>query len=148
MEFVASHRPMQARHHAASRLHHGTRSSAVIVMLAVIASVSAVVIAAGALYQFVGARHSVRRYAPPGMMLDVGGQHLHVVCAGNGRPTVLFESGIAASSLSWTRVLRDVAAFTHACAYDRAGLGWSEPSRAPRTVAKMVTELRGVLSNT
>ena len=69
-------------------------------------------------------------YAPPGMMIDVGGQHLHLVCAGTGRPTVLFESGIAASSLSWARVLRDVATFTRACAYDRAGLGWSEPANA------------------
>src|SRR6266705_3363867 len=70
-------------------------------------------------------------YVPPGVMLDVGGRRLHVVCLGNGRPTVLFESGIAASSLSWTRVLRDVATFTRACAYDRAGLGWSDSSRAP-----------------
>ena len=95
---------------------------------------------AGVIYQFVGARRSARRYAPPGMMINVDGQQLHVVCAGNGRPTVLFESGIAASSLSWTRVLRDVAAFTRACAYDRAGLGWSVPARTPRTVARIVDD--------
>lgn len=105
------------------------------------------VLAAGALYQFIGARHRARTYVPPGMMVDIGGQRLHVICAGNGRPTVMFESGIAASSLSWTRVLRDVAAFTRACAYDRAGLGWSDPSRAPRTVARMLGELQGVLTN-
>jgi pimeloyl-ACP methyl ester carboxylesterase len=58
---------------------------------------------------------------------------------------VLFESGIAASSLSWSRVLPEVAAFTHACAYDRAGLGWSAPCRTPRTVSRMLRELRGVL---
>jgi pimeloyl-ACP methyl ester carboxylesterase len=81
------------------------------------------------------------------VMIDVGGQRLHRVCAGHGQPIVLFESGIAASSLSWARVLRDVAAFTRACAYDRAGLSWSDPSRAPRTVRRMVTELRGVLAD-
>ena len=113
----------------------------------VLVSVLALVIAAGALYQFLGAREGVRRYAAPGMMIDVGGQHLHLLCAGDGRPTVFFESGIAASSLSWARVLRDVAAFTRACAYDRAGLGWSGPSRAPRTVARMLAELRGILVN-
>ena len=102
---------------------------------------------AGALYQFIAARRSARTYAAPGMMIDVDGQRLHVVCAGNGRPSVLFESGIAASSLSWSRVLRDVATFTRACAYDRAGLGWSDPARRPRTVTRMLAELRGVLAN-
>jgi pimeloyl-ACP methyl ester carboxylesterase len=113
----------------------------------VIASVLTLLAAAGALYQFIGARRDVRRYAAPGMMVDVGGHQLHVVCAGNGNPPVLFESGIAASSLSWARVLRDVAAFTRACAYDRAGLGWSDPSRGPRSVARMIGELQAVLSN-
>jgi pimeloyl-ACP methyl ester carboxylesterase len=108
--------------------------------------VLALLLGAGSLYQFIGARRGARRYPAPGMMIDVAGQRLHVVCAGTERPTVLFESGIAASSLSWTRVLRDVAAFTRACAYDRAGLGWSAPSRGPRTVARMMTELHGVLA--
>lgn len=113
----------------------------------VITGVLVVLFVAGVIYQFVGVRRSARRYAPPGIMIDVDGQHLHLLCAGNGRPTVLFESGIAASSLSWARVLRDVAAFTRACAYDRAGLGWSAPARTPRTVARMSAELRGVLAN-
>ena len=98
--------------------------------MVVIGILLVLVLAAGALYQFIGARRGARRYLPPGVMVDVAGQRLHVVCAGNGRPTVLFESGIAASSLSWTRIVRDVAAFTRACAYDRAGLGWSDPSTA------------------
>jgi pimeloyl-ACP methyl ester carboxylesterase len=113
----------------------------------VISGVLAFLIAAGKLYQFAGARLNARRYAPPGVMIDVDGQRLQLVCAGNDQPAVLFESGIAASSLSWARVLPDVAAFTRACAYDRAGLGWSDRSRAPRTVTRMVTELRGILAN-
>lgn len=113
----------------------------------VLGSVVALVFAAGALYQFLGARASARRYAAPGVMISVDGQRLHVVCAGNGQPSVLFESAIAASSLSWARVLPEVGAFTRACAYDRAGLGWSAPSRAPRTVSRMLRELQGVLTD-
>lgn len=105
------------------------------------------ILAAGALYQFMGAVRGARLYAPPGMMVDVGGYRLHVVCAGNGSPAVVFESGIAASSLSWTRVLPDVATFTRACAYDRAGLAWSDASRDPRTLERMLGELREVLAN-
>ena len=104
-------------------------------------------LAAGAVYQFIGTRRFGRTYAPPGMIVDADGQRLHVVCSGNGRPTVVFESGIAASSLSWTRVLHDVATFTRACAYDRAGLGWSDPVRRPRTVERMLDELRSVLAS-
>jgi pimeloyl-ACP methyl ester carboxylesterase len=102
---------------------------------------------AGALYQFAAARRSARRHPPPGVLFDAGGQLLHLVCAGTGEPAVFFESGIAASSLSWTRVLPDVAAFTRACAYDRAGLGWSEPSRAPRTVPRMIDEMHAVIES-
>src|SRR6266545_3799250 len=112
----------------------------------VIATILAGLLGSGILYQFVGARQSARRFAPPGMMVDADGQHLHLLCAGNGQPTVLFESGIAASSLSWARVLRDLAPFTRACAYDRAGLAWSEPARTPRTLTRMLAELRGILS--
>src|SRR5919197_6244144 len=117
------------------------------VTLFVIGAVLALLIASGALYQMVGSRVSARRHAAPGTMIDVEGQRLHVVCEGSGRPVVLFESGIAASSLSWTRVLREVGTFTRACAYDRAGLGWSAPSRGPRTLPRILREFRTVLSH-
>jgi len=115
--------------------------------MAVFAGILAFVLAAGALYQTVGARRSARRFTAPGDLVDIGGQRLHVVHAGAGRPTVVFEAGIAASSLSWTRVMPAVAAFTHACAYDRAGLGWSDRSRTARTVDRMVAELHGVVAH-
>ena len=112
----------------------------------VIAAVLAL-IAAGVLYQLIGARRGARLYPAPGSLIDVGGHRVHVVCTGEGSPAVLFESGIAASSLSWVRVMRDVAAFTRACAYDRAGLGWSELSPGPRSVAPMLAELEAVLAH-
>jgi len=100
---------------------------------------------AGALYQFIGSMRSARTYAPPGRMIAVDGRRLHIVCAGDGTPTVVFESGVAASSLSWSRVLPSVAAFTRACAYDRAGLGWSDSPSAPCTLARINGELRDLL---
>jgi pimeloyl-ACP methyl ester carboxylesterase len=111
----------------------------------VLGSVLAIVIAAGAVYQMFGLRTCVRRYPAPGAMVHVDGQRLHVMCAGAGEPRVVFESGIAASSLSWARVLPQVGAFTRACAYDRAGLGWSDRCRAPRTVSLMLRQLQGVV---
>ena len=67
-------------------------------------------LAAGAVYQSVGTRRAARLYPPPGTLVDIAGQRLHLVRAGQGGPPVLFESGIGASSLSWARVMRDVAA--------------------------------------
>jgi pimeloyl-ACP methyl ester carboxylesterase len=104
-------------------------------------------LAAGTLYQFIGLRRANRTHGPPGTMVSVDRQRLHVVSAGTGTPAVVFEAGIASSSLTWARVMPALATFTGACAYDRAGLGWSDPARSPRTVAGMLGELRGVIAH-
>ena len=106
---------------------------------------AAALIAAGVLYQLVGTARGRRRFGPPGVLIDVGGHRLHVVTRGSGRPLVLLESGIAASSLSWSAVQPAIASFTRTCAYDRAGLGWSEPASSPRSFARMVDELALVI---
>ena len=108
-------------------------------VLIIIVAAAAFVLAAGVLYQIIGSRLDEHRYPAPGVMIEVEEQRLHVRCEGDGNPVVLFESGIAASSLiSWARVLGQVAAFTRACAYNRAGLGWSPPPRHRRTVPRML----------
>ena len=112
-----------------------------------VAALVLAIVATGALYQFIGQRRADRTFAPPGTMVRVDRQRLHVTSAGSGTPAVLFEAGVAASSLSWARVIPDIATFTRACAYDRAGLGWSDPARSPRTVAGMLAELRGVVAH-
>jgi pimeloyl-ACP methyl ester carboxylesterase len=102
----------------------------------------------GALYQVLGARRSARSCAAPGTMVDVGGHRLHAVCAGSGTPGVVLESGIAASSLSWTYVLPEIARFTRTCAYDRAGLAWSEAARRRRSIVTIVDDLHALLIQT
>lgn len=96
----------------------------------------------GVLYQATGLARDARRFPPPGELLDVGGHRLHVVCRGHGSPAVVLESAIAASSLSWSCVQSEVAGFTRVCAYDRAGLGWSEVSTVPCTLAGVIDDLR------
>ena len=58
---------------------------------------------------------------------------------------MVFEAGLAATSVSWVYVQPEVAKFARTCSYDRAGLGWSEAGRSPRTVAVMVEALRALL---
>jgi pimeloyl-ACP methyl ester carboxylesterase len=103
------------------------------------------ILVAGALYQAVGTARQRRILAPPGSLIDVGGHRLHAVCAGAGSPPVLLESGIAASSLSWAAVQPEIAAFTRVCAYDRAGLAWSDAPSSPRTFDRLLDELGVVI---
>lgn len=102
--------------------------------------------AAGVIYQRVGAARDARRFPPPGQFIHIGRRRLHVVVCGNGAPSVWFESAIAASSLSWSRVQPAVAEFTTACAYDRAGLGWSDPSDVPITLSHVVQDLEAAIA--
>ena len=64
---------------------------------------------------------------------------------GESTPTVLFESGMGASCLSWTLVQPAVAEFSRAVSYDRAGHGWSDPAHEPRTARQIAQELRALL---
>ncbi len=70
---------------------------------------------------------------PPGRLVDVGGRALHLDEKGVGGPLVVFEAGIAASSVSWTPVRDLVSATTATAAYDRAGFGWSDPAPKVKT---------------
>jgi pimeloyl-ACP methyl ester carboxylesterase len=84
-------------------------------------------------------------------LVDVGGgRRLHVKCSGErreGTPTVLLESGAGHGASVWERVQPEVSKFARVCAYDRAGLGTSDPAGAPRTVVALAEDLRAMLSN-
>jgi pimeloyl-ACP methyl ester carboxylesterase len=100
----------------------------------------------GFFYQAAGTARDQSEFPPPGRLVDIGGRRLHLVEAGQGSPTVIFESGIAASSLNWTSILAQTARFTRACAYDRAWLGWSDPAPAPLVTSSLVDELHSLLA--
>ena len=75
------------------------------------------------------------------MLVDVGGFRLNFVPAGAGRPVVVFDAALGGSAISWTFVQPEVAKFARACAYDRAGFGWSEAGPMPRTASRIADEL-------
>jgi pimeloyl-ACP methyl ester carboxylesterase len=85
---------------------------------------------------------------PPGRMVDVGGRSLHVNVLGHGSPAVILEAGIAASSLSWALVAKQVAAFTSVVTYDRAGFGWSDPAPHHSTALDAARDLALLLDRT
>ncbi|MBI1872485.1 MAG: alpha/beta hydrolase [Acidobacteria bacterium] len=100
---------------------------------------------AGLLYQAVASAADRRRYPPPGILIDIGTRRLHCRCEGSGSPPVIFESGVAASSINWTLVQAEVGRLTRTCSYDRAGLAWSDALRDRRTAEGLMEDLRVVI---
>jgi pimeloyl-ACP methyl ester carboxylesterase len=78
--------------------------------------------------------------------VDIGGEvRLHVHDMGEGGPTVILEAGLAATSLNWRVVQRALAESARVVSYDRAGLGWSSPRKAPQSCAGMAKDLKAAL---
>ena len=115
-------------------------------MLAVVAVLALLLAASACLYHWLASRYERHRFPPPGELIDVGGYRMHLHALGEGGPTVLLDSALAGSSLSWSEIQPEVARFTKALSYDRAGFGWSDPSPHPRTLHHMTLELCELLS--
>jgi pimeloyl-ACP methyl ester carboxylesterase len=108
----------------------------------------ALLAAAGFLYQSIGAHRDRRLYAGLGRWVTIGaGNKLYLVEKGTGGPTVLFESGIAATNLNWRHIQNVVSQFTHTASYDRGGLGWSSPASSMRAPGNIAIELHTMLEN-
>lgn len=82
----------------------------------------------------------------PGQLVDVGGHRLHVACTGQGSPTVVLDAGLGGTSLDWVLIQNRLSDRTQVCAYDRAGMGWSDAGPEPRTPARIATELNTLLT--
>jgi len=78
-------------------------------------------------------------------MVDVGDHSLHINCIGHGSPTVILEAANFGKSAWWVRVQKQLAQTTRVCAYDRAGLGWSERGPEPRDARQISSELHTLL---
>ncbi len=101
----------------------------------------------GALWEWRAEAADTRAYPPPGVLVDVGGHRLHVVCAGAGSPTVVIDAGLGDWSTAWSLVQPEVARTTRTCTYDRAGSGWSDPGTQPSIASAFALELHALLEH-
>ena len=86
-------------------------------------------------------------YTRPGTLVSADGTRLNLYCMGSGSPAVVFDSGWEDWAPVWTIVQPEVAKWTRACSYDRAGAGFSDPGPLPRTSVRIADELRSALHN-
>ncbi len=87
-----------------------------------------------------------KQFPPPGRMVPVDGlRRLHLVSTGTGTPTVVMEAGSGDWGLTWCLVAPQVARTTEVVTYDRAGLGWSDPTGLEPTAGGVVRDLHEAL---
>ncbi len=86
---------------------------------------------------------------PRGQLADIGGRRLHWVEAGppKARPVVLLEAGSFGFSADWAVVQEKLAAKgLRSIAYDRAGMGLSDPGPRPRDGVAIAQDLEKLLA--
>jgi len=84
-----------------------------------------------------------------GEMIDIGGRRLHLIAEGppSDEPTVLLEAGAFGFSADWGAVQQRLAAAGwRVLAYDRAGLGASDPGPEPRDGQAVIDDLDALLA--
>jgi pimeloyl-ACP methyl ester carboxylesterase len=103
------------------------------------------VVLAGITYEKIGEHSDQHRLPQIGRSVDIGSRSLNIFCSGEGSPAVILESGNGEPGYAWSDIQPEIATFTEACWFDRAGEGWSDPGPFPRTSATMSAELHELL---
>jgi pimeloyl-ACP methyl ester carboxylesterase len=80
-------------------------------------------------------------------LVDIGqGRRLNLFCMGQGTRTVLFDAGGSDWSVVWGLVQPAIAGQARACSYDRAGLGYSDPSPHRRSAVAIVEDAHQLIA--
>ncbi len=114
------------------------------VLRRVIVVVSALV-AAVAIWNLAITRWRIAANPAPGQIFSVDGRQMYIHCVGDGSPAIVIESGLGNDTLDWYGVQRSLAPFTRVCAYDRSGLGLSEPRTGARDANAIARQLHDLL---
>src|SRR2546428_3455024 len=100
---------------------------------------------AGVIYEQLGERRDRQRLPQIGQSIDIGGRTLNIYCSGEGSPAIILDTGASEPGYSWSNIQPELAKFTRACWYDRAGEGWSDRGPYPRTSAAIANDLHELL---
>ena len=99
----------------------------------------------GSIYQGRASDRDRASHPPTGDLVTVNGRQMHIDCQGQGSPTVILDAGTGGWSIAWSEIVPQLSQSTRVCAYDRAGLGWSEAADDARTPQDIAADLKGVL---
>lgn len=89
-------------------------------------------------------------FAPSGRFVDIGGRKMRLVCDGpaaSEQPTVWMEAGAFGLAADFAAIQAKLASKSiRSCAYDRAGMGWSDPGPKPRDSNAIVADLEKLIA--
>ncbi|HEY3947606.1 alpha/beta hydrolase [Phenylobacterium sp.] len=90
-------------------------------------------------------------FKPSGVFIDIGGgRKMRLVCAGppaGPTPTVWMEPGAFGLAADFAAIQQKLTAKgIRSCAYDRAGMGWSDPGPKPRDAAAIADDLAKLIA--
>ena len=86
-------------------------------------------------------------YATPQQRVQVdAGHYIHMVCMGQGSPTVILSAGADGWSADWRLVQPQIAKTTRVCGWDRAGHGFSSGSPEPQDIIHTEADLEKALA--
>ena len=84
-------------------------------------------------------------YARPQRLVKLpDGRTMNLYCTGKAGPLLILDAGLGGSTFSWGSLQPKLAGY-RACAYDRAGMGFSDPGPLPRDAEHRVADLRALL---
>jgi pimeloyl-ACP methyl ester carboxylesterase len=91
--------------------------------------------------------HDYDVYLRPQQMIRLpSGRSIHLVCVGQGSPTVIFTAGNGFWSDTWRKIQPRIGRTTRACAWDRAGFGFSDASSDAQDVLNTTNDLEATLT--
>ena len=89
-------------------------------------------------------------FEPSGRFVDIGGRKLRLVCAGPAEakaPTIWMEAGAWGLAADFAALQQRLAERgLRSCAYDRAGMGFSDPGPSPRDSEAIVADLEKLMA--
>src|SRR5450755_2199950 len=100
---------------------------------------------AGAIYERMGKQRDQEQLPRVGQAVDIGGRSLNIYCSGSGSPPVILDTGGSAPGYSNMPLQKLISKETRTCWFDRAGLGWSDPSPMNQTSAAVAADLHELL---
>jgi len=101
----------------------------------------------GWLYEAYARNRDRSLFQPPGRLVAANQRNLHLLCAGSGSPTIVFESSGFGNSLSSREARTKLSNVTSVCSYDRMGLGWSDPGPSLITAGMLSSDLTALTQN-
>lgn len=106
-----------------------------------------VLLALSTLYHTNQLRNEAKKYPPPGKLVQINNNKMHVFTEGQGDVTLVFMSGSGTSNPTidfkplWMRMTDDY----RIAVVEKAGYGWSETSSSSRDIDTMLEETRKAL---